>query len=195
MKIPKAILTALLLLSLFSLPALAQIDEAGTAPTFVQRIEQFTTSDNQRVSFQYISVPDHQSLEDLAATLTNDGNYPLVVLKRDVFEPGVEIVKTLDLQILNYQLRDQYWQELDSIRVEKFQRMEEIAKLQEQRVAVFDSANVQLREQIQQLNEQLDASVDLTRKTMRARQVKNLWIGALGGVFGFSVGVIISALK
>ena len=60
---------------------------------------------------------------------------------------------------------------------------------------MYDSANVQLREQIVQLNDQLDASVDLTRKTIRARQVKNLWIGALGGVFGFSVGVLISALN
>ncbi len=165
------------------------------ASTFLSKVETFTTQTNDRVTFQYIEVPDRASLAELASRLTNANNYPLVVLKKDVFGPGVEVVKTLDLQILNYELRDRQWQVLDSIHVEKFKRLEEIASLQEQRVAVYDSANVQLREQINQLNDQLDASVDLTRKTIRARQIKNLWIGALGGVFGFTVGVLISALN
>lgn len=188
-------LTLLLLLLAVcpSLPAGAQ--DAGSVPTFLSKVESFTTSDNNNVTFQYIEVPNQGSLEDLARRMTDNSNYPLVVLKKDIFGPGIEIVKTLDLQILNYELRDRQWQVLDSINVEKFQRMEEIARLQEARVAVYDSANVQLREQIVQLNDQLDASVELTRKTIRARQVKNLWIGALGGVFGFSVGVLISALN
>lgn len=187
-----ALIFAALLLSPFvGTAVLAQ--ETG-ATTFLRKVESFNTQNNDTVTFDYIEVPDQPSLAALADRLTNANNYPLVVLKKDVFGPGVKIVKTLDLQILNYELRDQQWQVLDSIHVEKFKRLEEIAALQEQRVAVFDSANVQLREQITQLNDQLDASVDLTRKTIRARQIKNIWIGALGGAVGFTVGVLISAL-
>lgn len=192
MKLALQVLAILLLLPVPA--AYAQINETGSAPEFVVKREQLETSDGESLSFQYVVVPDRQSLSDLVESLSDANNYPLVVLRNEVFEPGVQVIKNLDLQILNWKLRDQYWQELDSIRVEKFARMEEIALLQEQRVAVFDSANVQLREQIQQLNEQLDASVDLTKKTIRARQLRNVWIGALGGVFGFSLGVLLGAL-
>lgn len=185
------IIAGLLLFPFVGTTAVAQ-DPGAT--TFLRKVESFNTQNNDTVTFEYIEVPDRASLTALVGRLTDANNYPLVVLKKDVFGPGVKIVKTLDLQILNYELRDQQWQVLDSIHVEKFKRLEEIAALQEQRVAVFDSANVQLREQITQLNDQLDASVDLTRKTIRARQIKNVWIGALGGVFGFTVGVLISAL-
>ena len=187
--------TILILLSSMSMDVLAQANPGDGATTFLRKVESFKTSDADTVTFQYIDVPDQASLAELARKMTDTTNFPLVVLKKDVFGPGVKIVKTLDLQILNYELRDRQWQVLDSIHVQKATRLEDIIALEEQRVEVYSSANKQLLEQIDQLNLQLDASVGLTEKAIKARQVRNIWIGTLGGVFGFSVGVLVAKLK
>lgn len=187
-------LMGMLLLPLSVKVVRAQDEPSDTAATFLEKVESFSTQGQETVTFQYIEVPDRESLSELTRRMTNSSNFPLVVLKKDVFGPGVKIVKTLDLQLLNYELRDQQWQVLDSIHVEKFNKLEEITSLQEARVENYKLANEQLNVQITQLNEQLDSSVELTKKTLRARQIRNLWIGTLGGVFGFSLGVLISAL-
>ncbi len=175
----------------------ALIKEQGSLPTqmdtFLSKVESFKTGDSL-VSFQYIDVPSRKSLLKLALSTKDASNYPVVVLKKDIFVPGVEIVRTLDLQILNYQHRDEQWQILDEIHKAKYDQLDKIVGLQGQRVEAYKSANEQLNLQIKQLNEQLTSSVELTERSLKGRQLRNLWIGALGGVFGFSVGVLISAL-
>jgi hypothetical protein len=161
---------------------------------FVERTERFTPPDGVPLDVHYLAVPDSTSLQDLVRRLPQ-ANYPLVVLKTSVFTSGVAIVRDLEAQKSLYEQRDREWGRLDSIQVVKLAKLEEIIDLQEMRVSTHMQANAQLMEQIDYLNEQLDASVTLTEKTLRGRQLRNLYVGMLGGAVGFSVGALIAILK
>ncbi len=163
---------------------------------FSKKVEQFTitTDDTTEVKFEYLDVKNRSSLLTLAMQMTDSRDYPVVVFKKAVFVPGMEIMRTLDLQIQNYQHRDEQWRTLDAISKAKYAQLENIVDLQSQRVENYKAANEQLNVQIENLSNQLTASVELTEKSIRGRNIKNLWIGALGGVFGFSVGVLIASL-
>lgn len=168
--------------------------------TFSTNVESFSVStgndeeDKENVSFEYIDVRDRNSLMQLALSMDDRRDYPVVVFKKDVFVPGMEILRTMDLQIKNYQHKDEQWRTLDSINRAKYAQLENIVDLQIQRVENYKGANEQLNVQIKQLSDQLTASVELTEKSLKGRTRRNLWIGTLGGVFGFSLGVLLSAL-
>ncbi len=177
-------LVAVLLLACV-LPARAQ---------FIERMERFTPPDGEPLEVHYLAVPDSASLGDLLRRLPG-ANYPLVVVKQSVFASGLAIVRDLEEQKNLYALRDLEWQRVDSIQVVKLAKLEEIIGLQEQRVEAHADANTQLLEQIDYLNEQLDRSLELTEKSLRGRQVRNLYIGILGGAVGFSVASLIALVK
>ncbi|MFK7845982.1 MAG: hypothetical protein AB8G77_11830 [Rhodothermales bacterium] len=167
---------------------------SANVSNFSKEVESFSVGDSSNVSFEYIDVRNRNSLLQLAASMTDSRDYPVVVFKKAVFIPGMEILRTLDLQIKNYEHRDGQWQTLDSIHKAKYQQLQNIVDLQGQRVANYKAANTQLNEQINQLDKQLTSAVELTEKSLKGRTRRNLWIGTLGGVFGFSLGVLISAL-
>ncbi len=167
---------------------------------FSKKVESFSVStgaddeEKEDVTFEYIDVRNRSSLLQLALNMDDSRDYPVVVFKKAVFVPGMEILRTMDLQLKNYQHKDEQWQTLDTINKAKYAQLENIVDLQIQRVENYKGANEQLNVQIQQLSEQLDASVELTEKSLKGRMRRNLWIGTLGGVFGFSLGVLLSAL-
>ncbi|MDZ4700166.1 MAG: hypothetical protein SH809_10710 [Rhodothermales bacterium] len=161
---------------------------------FVERMERFTPPDGAPLEVHYLAVPDSASLGDLQRRLP-PANYPLVVVKQAVFASGIAIVRDLEEQKSLYALRDLEWQRVDSIQVVKLAKLEEIIGLQEMRVDAHASANAQLIEQIDYLNEQLDRSVELTEKSLRGRQVRNLYIGILGGAVGFSLASLIALVN
>ncbi len=167
---------------------------APTRAQFIERMERFTPPDGEPLEVHYLAVPDSASLGELQRRLP-PANYPLVVVKQAVFASGVAIVRDLEEQKTLYALRDLEWQRVDSIQVVKLAKLEEIIGLQEMRVDAHADANAQLIQQIDYLNEQLDRSVELTEKSLRGRQARNLYIGILGGAVGFSVASLIALVK
>ncbi|MEZ4698831.1 MAG: hypothetical protein R2834_00755 [Rhodothermales bacterium] len=168
---------------------------AGLAPAanaqFRGSSVQFSPPDGAPLDVNYISVPDSTSLRDLYGRMPII-DYPVVVVKAAVFSAGVAIVRDLEKQKALYAERDHEWQRVDSIQAVKLAKLEEIISLQEMRVEAHASANRQLLEQIDYLNEQLTQSVELTEKSLRGRQVRNIYIGMLGGAVGFSLASLIA---
>ncbi len=171
---------------------LAALPAVGYAQ-FTEHAVTFTPSDGEPLDVQYLTIPDSLSLIDLVRR-SSRSNYPLVVIRQEVFLGGIAIMRDLSAQKSLYDQRDREWQRLDTIQGEKLAKLEEIIDLQERRVAVHDSANAQLMRQIGHLNEQLDMSVELTEKSLRGRQARNIYIGVLGGAIGFSVGALVAVL-
>lgn len=175
-------------------------ENESNVSTFSTKVDSFSVStgvdeeEKEDVIFEYIDIRNRNNLMQLALSMDDSRDYPVVVFKKDVFVPGMEILRTMDLQIKNYQHKDEQWKTLDSIHKAKYAQLENIVNLQVERVENYRSANEQLNVQIKQLSDQLTTSVELTEKSLKGRTRRNLWIGTLGGVFGFSLGVLISAL-
>ena len=166
---------------------------------FSTKIEKFgNASDSSSVELPYLEIPSQEALLQLAEELLPDtvenNSYPLIVLEKSVFLPGIRLVKGLELQLLNYELKDKEWQILDSINNEEIAVLKEIAQIERQRVDVQKEANKDLNEQIQNLSEQLKLSTELTETSLKGRTRKNIYIGVLGGIFGFSLGAILGIL-
>lgn len=151
------------------------------------------TSDSSTVVLEYIVAPNSRSLASLAEELEPD-NYPLVIVQEQVFTPGIRLVKGLELQILNYQLKDKEWAVLDSINIMKIERLNEIAGLERARVDVQKRANQDLNEQIDNLSRQLTLTTDLAEQSIKGRNRKNLTIGILGGAVGFTIGAMMAVI-
>lgn len=178
-------LNLILLLLLGVVPAaLAQVEE---------RTVTFTPPDGAPLTVHYIAVPDSAGLGFLSRRLSLS-DYPLVVLKTAVFGAGIQIVRDLEAQKELYAARDREWVRVDSIQAVKLAKLEEIISLQEMRVEAHASANRELLEQIGYLNEQLTLSTELTEKSLRGRQIRNLYIGLLGGAVGFSLASLIALI-
>ncbi len=151
------------------------------------------TSDSSTVELEYIVAPNSGSLARLANELDST-SYPLVIVQAQVFTPGIRLVKGLELQVLNYQLKDKEWAILDSINIMKIERLNEIAVLERARVDVQKRANQDLNEQIDNLSRQLTLSTDLAEQSIKGRNRKNLTIGILGGAVGFTIGAMMAVI-
>ena len=166
--------------------------DSSTTHNFLVKVEKFqSTTDTTEVDLEYIEVPNEISLQKLSTSLTQR-NYPLIIVQKNQFAPGVRVVKEMQLLLLNHELKEKEWMAIDSIHQAKEKVFNEIIAMEKERVEVYKGANQDLTDRIHLLSEQLTLSTELTEKTLKGRGKKECrhgpdW-GSCGNIVGSNIG-------
>ncbi len=149
--------------------------------------------DSNKIQIEYVVISSPQMMRLLADTLAPE-NFPMITLPQGIFDQGINVVK--DLESLSYlyenvrkelQVLQQLGQQRDSV-------YESIIHFENERVDLLRGTNQELNNHIDQLNEQLNSSMQLTEESIKGRNRKNFTIGILGGLAGISAGIILGLL-
>ena len=161
---------------------------------FLAKTAKFEGShDSLDVQVNYIEIVNSDSLHILANSL-DDEMYPLIIVQSDAFIPGVRLVKGMQLQLLNYELKDREWKAIDSLHKANIAAYQEVIGLQKERVGVYKEANAELNTRIGMLSEQLTLSTDLTNKTLNQRSKGKIGMAFLGGAVGVTLGILLGVV-
>ncbi|MEM9990918.1 MAG: hypothetical protein AAF738_04085, partial [Bacteroidota bacterium] len=65
--------------------------------------------------------------------------------------------------------------------------------LEQKRADAFKRLNEEMLIEHKNLSEQLDLSTKVTNRVLRGRNLKNISVGAIGGVIGFITGILVTS--
>lgn len=150
-------------------------------------------SEDTTISLVFVEVSSPEGITGFG-NLMDSSLYPFVILEKGVFMPGTKIVQGLEDQIRNYMEKEIEWKKRENIYQEEKEVLNRIIGWEKQRTENQKEANIQLNQQISSLSTQLNLSTDIAEKSLKDRNRKNIHIGILGGVAGFTLGALIGML-
>lgn len=141
-----------------------------------------------------ISVIKIENPENLRQMQFNGGNFPAVMLNRNVFR------KSLDIGNRNSRLSSRLQDEVSLLRQRDTINQLTILNLNQQldlhvkQLQACEQHNAFLNESITTLDQQVDSSLELARESRKGLFGKKLWGIALGGGIGLGLGVLLGVI-
>lgn len=159
----------------------------------VQRQVKLNLGGDKTDTLTYLEVRDSAALDTLADLLGAE-NFPLSIIKKPVIDPFFDLILNYESQLDDYRQLEQHYKTLDGIQIEKINQVNQIIKLQNERVENYRLLSEDLRTTNKELSAQLDQALAVA-KTCNNDKVKKQWrIAILGGAVGFSVASLIALI-
>jgi hypothetical protein len=157
------------------------------------KVQEFESDLGTPIKLGYLDVGKTADLKWLSGRL-DAGQYPLVLIKKEDFAQKIISIRKLQLESMGYLNLAEELAQRDSLNTLKDEVYQEIIAAERQRADRFKETNTQLNEQITRIDEQIERAADLTQKSMRGRNLRNLSMGLLGGGVGLSVGLLVGVI-
>lgn len=145
------------------------------------------------VTFRYISLTDSMAVFNLSKKLHVE-NYPLTVIPEQELSSYFKLVESLGTNLEECQQLEQNYNVMDGLNVLREKKLFELIELEKQRADIFKEAQDELKEENARLSDQLSLSTKIANKNLKGRLRKNLTLGILGSVAGFTTGILIGIL-
>lgn len=138
----------------------------------------------------YIDITNPGQLRKLADQL-EVGNYPLTILHKDVFSAFSELLLEYDALAYQYEGLERTCDTLSALREREIESLKSIIQLEKDKSAIMESSRDQMKQQVTHLNEQLNVSIEIKKKSARRNFGKNFLMAIVGGAVGFATGIIV----
>lgn len=160
----------------------------------IQREAKFKMSVDSTASFTYYEVRDTLGLRNFAKK-AKQGSFPLIVLKKPVFDPFFDLVLNLESELDACHLLQRHYMALDTVHQQKIAQLNALDSIQNKRIDNFRNLSEDLRKSNIELSKQVTMALE-TAKTCENKKVKGkIWFAILGGAVGFSVAGLIALVK
>lgn len=145
-------------------------------------------------TLRYLEVKDSNALK-LTIELLEPSNYPLSIVKKPVMDPFFDLLQNYETQIDDCRQLENAFKTLDNIQQSKIRELVKLDSLQKERIKNYQYLVEEMRTTNINLSKQFNESVDIARKAYKAKVIKSVWAGVLGGAVGFSVAGLIALVK
>lgn len=154
----------------------------------------FKLSADSLASFSYYEIRDSAALRELAGKKHHPDNFPLIVVKRAVFNPFSDLIQRYEIQVDSLYALDKQNQALDRIQQLKMFEMNKLDILKDNRIENYKHLSEELSRTNESLNKQLNEALDIKTASNKPSIRKQIWAGILGGTAGFSLATIFFVL-
>ena len=155
----------------------------------------FRVSSDSTAFFSYYEVRDTQAFRELAAKKHKAANFPLIFVKKAIFNPFTDLVQQYETQLYSLYALDKHNQALDGIQRRKIDELIKIDSLKEERIKNFRSLAEDYRRANDTLSNRLKETLDIKMGTDNGSIRKKILTAMLGGAVGFSLASLLGAFK
>ncbi|MEM8527784.1 MAG: hypothetical protein AAGG68_24290 [Bacteroidota bacterium] len=179
--------TISLLFLLYSVIHMSYGQEAMPSIEEMQKNQKIDTLD-----IKYYTAANADEVEFLSEKMRLD-IYPVAILHEDLLDNIVGLSNDYEEMTLAFNKLDKKLAEVEALRVSQIAKYEDIVELEQKRADAFKRLNEEMLIEHKNLSEQLDLSTKVTNRVLRGRNLKNISVGAIGGVIGFITGILVTS--